>query len=233
MAKKNMVVLTGAGISAESGLKTFRDHNGLWENYRIEDVATATALRKNPALVLAFYNMRRLEMLKAVPNAAHYGLVELEQWFNVIIITQNVDDLHERSGSTHILHLHGELTKMRSVKTYAVTFPYTQNIELGQRAPDGGQLRPHIVLFEEPVPNIEIAAQYAAMADLFVVIGTSLAVYPAAGLIDLVPHHVPKFIIDKDIPPVNHLNELTAIPLPATQGIPVLINHPIVKEMGM
>lgn len=220
--KKNLVVLTGAGISAESGLKTFRDSDGLWNGYNIEDVATPRAWKKNKQLVLDFYNMRRRDVLQAQPNAAHVGLAELEKHFNVHIITQNIDDLHERAGSTNVLHLHGEIFKMRSELNERLIYEIRKDILLGDVAEDGAQLRPHIVWFEEPVPMIERAAEIAAGADIFVVIGTSLVVYPAAGLINYAPHTVPKFIVDKNIPYASLYN-LTVIEKPATEGIAALM----------
>jgi len=223
--KKNLIVLSGAGISAESGLKTFRDSDGLWMGYNIEDVATPRAFKKNPQLVLDFYNMRRREVLKASPNAAHIGLASLEEHFNVTIITQNIDDLHERAGSKNILHLHGEIFKMRSVKNESIITEIRGDIALGQMADDGGQWRPHIVWFEEPVPMIEIAAQIMETADVFVLIGTSLQVYPAAGLIHYLKNDVPKYILDKRIPPVDNLSNVIAIEKNATQGIVDLCKH--------
>ncbi len=220
--KKNVVVLTGAGISAESGLKTFRDSDGLWNGYNIEDVATPRAWKKNKQLVLDFYNMRRQDVLNAQPNAAHFGLAELEKNFQVHIITQNIDDLHERAGSTNVLHLHGEIFKMRSEKNDALIYEIKNDIALGDVAEDGTQLRPHIVWFEEPVPMIEEAAAIASEADIFVVIGTSLVVYPAAGLINYAPRFIPKYIIDKNIP-YSSLYNITAIQKPATEGIKELI----------
>lgn len=221
--KKNLVVLTGAGISAESGLKTFRDSDGLWNGYNIEDVATPRAWKKNKQLVLDFYNMRRRDVLKAEPNAAHFGLAELEKHFNVHIITQNIDDLHERAGSTNILHLHGEIFKMRSELDEALVYEIREDILLGDAADDGAQLRPHIVWFEEPVPMIERAAEVASTADIFAVIGTSLVVYPAAGLINCAPRAIPKFIVDKNIPYASLYN-LTAIEKPATEGVAALMH---------
>ena len=222
MQKKNLVVLTGAGISAESGLKTFRDSDGLWEGYAIEDVATPRAWKRDPELVLAFYNFRRKAVLDAKPNAAHFGLVDLEQWFNVQIITQNVDDLHERAGSTNVLHLHGEILKMRSTGNASLIYPIVEDIRLGDVAEDGAQLRPHIVWFEEPVPLIETAALLVQEADLFVVIGTSLVVYPAAGLMNETKPSIPKFILDRRIPSLNTLYDVKPIELPATEGMDVL-----------
>ncbi|OLY92693.1 NAD-dependent deacetylase [Cnuella takakiae] len=217
--KKRLVVLTGAGISAESGLKTFRDADGLWEGYDIEEVATATAWRRNPALVQEFYNMRRKNVQEAQPNSAHLELAALEQHFDVQIITQNIDDLHERAGSSQVLHLHGEILKMRSELDEELVFPVAGDIQMGDLAPDGAQLRPHIVWFEEAVPMIEPAAALVRKADIFVVVGTSLVVYPAAGLVDFAPRHIPKFIVDKKIPYNASLPNLQTIEAPATEGI--------------
>ena len=218
MQKQKLVVLTGAGISAESGIKTFRDTDGLWEGYSIEDVATPRGWRKNPQLVLDFYNQRRKDVLAVQPNDAHKILAQLEDKFDVHIVTQNVDDLHERAGSTQVLHLHGELLKMRSVKNLQKTYPIQEDIKIGDKAEDGSQLRPHIVWFEEPVPMIEAAVPIMQSADIFVLIGTSLVVYPAAGLVDYVKRDVKKYIIDKQIPPVNQYSNIIAIKKPATQG---------------
>jgi NAD-dependent deacetylase len=217
--KKKLVVLTGAGISAESGLKTFRDSDGLWEGYNIEDVATPRAWRKNPQLVLDFYNLRRKNVLEAQPNAAHYGLAELEAHFDVHIITQNIDDLHERGGSTRILHLHGEILKMRSEKETRLIYEIKEDIQLGQLADDGAQLRPHIVWFEEPVSMMDKAIAIVEQADIFAVIGTSLVVYPAAGLVNYTPPFIPKFVVDKKIPDMQPMRQLTKIEEPATTGI--------------
>jgi NAD-dependent deacetylase len=219
MAKQKLVVLTGAGISAESGLKTFRDSDGLWEGYNIEDVATPRAFKKNPQLVLDFYNYRRKNVLDAEPNAAHYGLAELENEYDVHIITQNIDDLHERAGSTKVLHLHGEIFKMRSELSEEVLYEIRGDIKLGDVAEDGGQLRPAIVWFEEPVPAIVDAVSIVRTADIFVVVGTSLVVYPAAGLVDYARLEIPKFIIDKKIPYGSSVHNLQAIEKPATEGI--------------
>jgi NAD-dependent deacetylase len=218
MMKKKLIALTGAGISAESGLKTFRDSDGLWNGYNIEDVATPRAWKKNKQLVLDFYNMRRRDVLNAQPNAAHVGLAELENDFDVQVITQNIDDLHERAGSSKVLHLHGEIFKMRSEKNEKLVYDIRNDILLGDVADDGAQLRPHIVWFEEPVPMIEEAAGVARSADVFAVIGTSLVVYPAAGLVNYAPRHIPKFIVDKSIPYASLYN-VTAIEEPATKGI--------------
>lgn len=199
MNKPKLVVSTGAGISAESGITTFRDAGGLWENYPVMDVASATGFRRNPELIHRFYNERRKALLSAQPNAAHRALVDLEKDFDVRVITQNVDDLHERAGSSHVLHLHGELMKIRSIahpdyietldKEHLETSPST-------RGKNGDLMRPHIVFFEEAVPNIEPAIDLVRQADIFVVIGTSLVVYPAAGLLQFVRPGVPIYYID-------------------------------------
>ena len=222
MAKKKLVVLTGAGISAESGLKTFRDSDGLWNGYNIEDVATPRAWKKDMKLVLDFYNMRRRDVAAAQPNLAHIVLAELEKDFEVQIITQNIDDLHERAGSTCVLHLHGEIFKMRSEKNDTLVYDITGDILHGHTAEDGAQLRPHIVWFEEAVPMIEPAAEITASADIFVVVGTSLAVYPAAGLLNFAPRGIPKFIVDKRVPHTTAISNLTAIEKPATEGVVAL-----------
>ena len=182
--KKKIVVLTGAGISAESGLKTFRDSDGLWEGYDIEEVATPRAWKKNPQLVLDFYNYRRKNVLDAQPNAAHIGLAQLEKDFEVHIITQNIDDLHERAGSTKVMHLHGEIFKMRSEVSDDLVYDIRGDMKLGDLAEDGAQLRPNIVWFEEAVPMIEEAIPVVRSADIFIIVGTSLVVYPAAGLVN-------------------------------------------------
>ena len=224
MNKKKLVVLTGAGISAESGLRTFRDSDGLWEGYNIEDVATPRAWRKDPQLVLDFYNQRRKNVLDAKPNAAHIGLASLEKDFDVHIITQNIDDLHERGGSTNVLHLHGEILKMRSEKNPRLVTGITKDILLGDKASDGAQLRPHIVWFEESVPMIEVAVPIVQDADIFIVVGTSLVVYPAAGLVNYAVSGIPKFIIDKSIPYTSSIQNLVTIEKHATTGVQDLIN---------
>ncbi len=219
MAKKKLVVLSGAGISAESGLRTFRDSDGLWEGYNIEDVATPRAWRKDPGLVLEFYNYRRKNVLDAQPNAAHYGLADLEKDFDVTIITQNIDDLHERAGSSNVLHLHGEIFKMRSERNSSLIAEIKSDIKLGDVAADGAQYRPNIVWFEEPVPKIEEAIPVVHNADIFVVAGTSLVVYPAAGLVNYIKPEVPIYIIDKKIPYISSKQKLTIIEMPATEGV--------------
>ena len=219
MERKKLVVLTGAGISAESGLRTFRDSDGLWEGYEVTEVATPRGWRKDPGLVLDFYNMRRKDVADAFPNAAHYGLAELEKHFDVTIITQNIDDLHERAGSANVLHLHGEIFKMRSERDHELIYEIKDDIKIGDKAEDGEQLRPYIVWFEEPVPKIEEAIPVVKSADIFVVVGTSLVVYPAAGLVDYAARHIPKYIIDKRIPSTSEITNVIAIEKPATEGV--------------
>ncbi len=219
MAKKKLVVLTGAGISAESGLKTFRDSDGLWEGYEVTEVATPRGWRKNPQLVLDFYNARRKNVADALPNAAHIGLAELEKDFDVTIITQNIDDLHERAGSANVLHLHGEIFKMRSETDEELISEIRGDINLGDMAADGSQQRPYIVWFEEAVPKMEEAVPIVNAADIFVVVGTSLVVYPAASLINYVKLETPKYILDKKIPYTSPMRNLTLIEKPATEGV--------------
>lgn len=215
-------MLTGAGISAESGLKTFRDSDGLWEGHRVEDVATPEAFARNPDLVLEFYNYRRHQVAAAAPNIAHSILAQLESDFDVQIITQNIDDLHERAGSTKVLHLHGEIFKMRSSRNTQLIYPIKGNIQMGDLAEDGAQLRPYIVWFGEAVPMIEPAAELVAEADLFAVVGTSLVVYPAAGLVNYTPENTPVFVVDKKIPSINGGNRLKIFEQPATEGMVAL-----------
>lgn len=217
--KQKLVVLSGAGISAESGLRTFRDSDGLWEGYEVTEVATPGAWRRNPQLVLDFYNARRKNVAEAQPNAAHRGLAELEKHFDVTIITQNIDDLHERAGSSHVIHLHGEIFKMRSEKNASLVYDVREDMQWGLTAEDGGQLRPHIVWFEEEVPMISKAINIVRQADVFVVIGTSLVVYPAAGLVNYAAPLVPKFIVDRNIPYSCRIRNVTEIEKPATEGI--------------
>lgn len=221
--RPKLAVLTGAGISAESGLRTFRDSDGLWEGYDVTEVATPRAWRKNPELVLKFYNERRKNVAEAKPNAAHFGLAELEKDFDVTIITQNIDDLHERGGSTNIIHLHGEIFKMRSEYDENLIKEIRGDIHLGDLAEDGGQFRPHIVWFEEPVPKIEEAVPVVYSADIFAVVGTSLVVYPAASLINYIKPATPVYVIDKRIPYLSPMENLTMIEKPATEGVGELL----------
>jgi NAD-dependent deacetylase len=217
--KKKLVVLSGAGISAESGLKTFRDSDGLWEGYDVHEVATPGAWRRNPGLVLDFYNMRRRNVKEAIPNAAHSVLAELEKNYDVHIITQNIDDLHERAGSTKVLHLHGEIFKMRSERNPMLVYEIRTDMSLGELAADGAQLRPNIVWFEEAVPMIEPAMQIVSGADILVIIGTSLVVYPAAGLVNYAPRGIPIYIVDKKIPDTGWIENLVSIESPASTGM--------------
>lgn len=225
MAKKKLVVSTGAGVSAESGISTFRDAGGLWENYPVMQVASAEGFRRDPELVHEFYNARRRDLLKAEPNAAHRALAELEKDYDVYIITQNVDDLHERAGSTHVLHLHGELMKMRSVTNPDYIEPLSiEHLETtpATRGRNGDPMRPHIVFFNEPVLNIDKAIRLAQEADIFVVIGTSLVVYPAAGLINCVRPGTPIYYIDPNPADVSGIPDVTVIKEPATKGMEIL-----------
>lgn len=217
--KKKLVVFTGAGISAESGIKTFRDADGLWMGYKIEDVASPEGWKKDPETVLEFYNQRRRDVALAKPNAAHFALAEWQEDFNITIITQNIDDLHERAGSKNVLHLHGEIFKMRSENNLHEIFDIENDIRIGDRAEDGGQLRPHIVWFGEAVPMFEEAMQVTEEAEIFVVMGTSLVVRPAALLLQCAPYGIPKFVVDKKIPITSNINNLRAIEKPATKGI--------------
>ena len=225
MEKKKLVISSGAGISAESGISTFRDAGGLWENYPVMDVASADGFRRNPALVHEFYTQRRRALLEAEPNAAHRALVDLEKDYDVWIITQNVDDLHERAGSKNVLHLHGELMKIRSIEhpEYVETLtPGNLSTTPETRGANGDHMRPHIVFFQEAVPNIEKAMQLAHEADIFCVIGTSLAVYPAAGLIYSVRKGVPIYYIDPNPAATPDIPNLTVIAEPATKGMQML-----------
>ena len=202
--KKKVVVLTGAGISAESGISTFRDSDGLWEQYRVEDVATYDAYLRNPELVLNFYNERRRQLFQVKPNEGHRQLVRLEEKYDVHIVTQNIDNLHEQAGSTNVLHLHGLLTQARSDRNDNLIVDIgDRDIHIGDKAPDGAQLRPHIVWFGEAVPNIEPAAELCEKADYFIVVGTSMNVYPAAGLIHYVPRSTPCYLVDPKAVPIS------------------------------
>jgi NAD-dependent deacetylase len=223
MAKQKIVILTGAGISAESGISTFRDSDGLWHGHKIEDVASPEGFRNNPQLVLDFYNQRRTNCIEAQPNNAHLGLVKLEEKYEVTIVTQNVDDLHERGGSSNVIHLHGELLKKRSTSNEFKTFPYQEDIKVGDLAPDGGFYRPFIVWFGEAVPKMDLAIEAASKADVFIIIGTSLLVYPAAGLAEYTPIHCNLFIIDKNIPTLTQINSITKIEEKATEGVSQLL----------
>ncbi len=218
---KKLVVLTGAGISAESGLKTFRDSDGLWEGYAVEEVATPRAWKRDPEQVLRFYNERRRNVQLARPNRAHEVLAELQDYFDVQIITQNIDDLHERAGSRQVLHLHGEIFSRKSDRDGRIRERIDTDMRITELAPDGGTWRPDIVWFEEPVPLIAEAAKLVAGADIFVVVGTSLVVYPAAGLVDLVQPGVPVYTVDRKIPE-QQKGRCSAIEAPASEGLPLL-----------
>lgn len=225
-SKKKIVVLSGSGISAESGIPTFRDSGGLWEGYDINEVATPEAWKKNPKLVLDFYNQRRRAARQAKPNAGHHSLVELEQFYNVVVITQNVDGLHERAGSSKVIHLHGELNKSRSTTDQNLVYEVEgDDIHWGDTCEKGAQLRPHIVWFGEMVPMMEVAQHEVVGADIFIVVGTSLQVYPAAGLLYAVPQGVPIYIVDPETPSYNDSGNVTAIQATASQGMPQLASR--------
>jgi NAD-dependent deacetylase len=220
MKKKKLVVLSGAGISAESGIATFRDSDGLWEGYDVMEVATPQGWRKNPALVLDFYNQRRKNAHTVQPNAAHRVLADLEKDFDVQIITQNVDDLHERAGSTNVIHLHGKLFESRSTLDENLVYPIEGwELKLGDTCERGSQLRPNIVWFGEAVPMMEKAAEVTMQADIFVVVGTSLVVYPAAGLVDYVTEEVPVFVVDPKLPPMKSRPNLHLLEEKASTGM--------------
>lgn len=224
--KKKIVVLTGAGMSAESGVSTFRDSNGLWENHDIMDVASPEGWKRNPALVLDFYNKRRAQLKEVKPNRGHEILAELEKDFDIQIITQNVDNLHERAGSTNVLHLHGELTKVRSTSNENHILNWTEDLHLGDVDYKGNQLRPHIVWFGEPVPAIEQAVAMIKDADIVLIIGTSLQVYPAAGLMHYAKHHVPVYYIDPNPATIYELaNPLEVLAMSASDGLETVRNH--------
>jgi NAD-dependent deacetylase len=223
---KKIVVLSGAGISAESGISTFRDSGGLWENYRIEEVATYDAWVRNQELVLNFYNQRRKQLHEVEPNAGHAALVKLEQKYDVQIITQNVDDLHERAGSKNVLHLHGELKKVRSTADPGLVYELDGwELKKGDVCGKGSQLRPHIVWFGEPVPMIVPAAELASHADIFIVVGTSMLVYPAAGLIDYVPTKAHKYLVDPNAKEIRHVPNLHVIAEKAGTGLVKLVDE--------
>ncbi|UFK97917.1 SIR2 family NAD-dependent protein deacylase [Kaistella faecalis] len=216
--KKKLVVFSGAGISAESGVQTFRDSNGLWENHRIEDVASPEGFKRNPKLVLDFYNARRKQLLEVEPNEAHFILAELEDLFEVHIITQNVDDLHERAGSTKVTHLHGELKKARPIDSDTEMFFWEKDLNLGDLDENGVQLRPHIVWFGEMVPEMDMAISIARQAELLLVIGTSMQVYPAAALIDYIPSHCKVYAIDPNLKN-SFADDANFLKMSATQGM--------------
>lgn len=221
--KKQLIVLTGAGISAESGLQTFRDSDGLWMGHDVYAVATPEGWKKNPRLVLDFYNMRRREVAGAKPNVAHEAVASLQENFNVTVVTQNIDDLHERAGSKNVVHLHGEIFKMRSERDENTFYDIREDINYGDLAQDGAQLRPHVVWFNEQVPMILEAKLIMSKADIFILAGTSLQVYPASGLIDYLTDGIPKYIIDKKPPYVPPHHNFHVIAKSATEGMRELL----------
>ena len=223
--KKNLVILSGAGMSAESGISTFRDAGGLWDKYPVMQVASAEGYVRDPELVINFYNERRKQLLDVEPNAGHIGLAELEKDFNVTVVTQNVDNLHERAGSTHIIHLHGELTKVCSSRDHynpryvKELKPEEYEVKMGDKAGDGSQLRPFIVWFGEAVPEIETAVDYVEKADIFVIIGTSMNVYPAAGLLNYVPRTAEVYLIDPKPVDTHSMRQIHIIQKGASEGV--------------
>ena len=230
--QKNIVVLTGAGMSADSGVKTFRDAGGLWEGHDVMEVASPHGFARNPSLVLDFYNQRRRQLLEVVPNQGHKMLVELERHFKVTVITQNIDDLHERAGSSHVLHLHGELLKVRSTGDETFVLYWKKDLNLGDTCSKGYQLRPHIVWFGEEVPLLSEAAQITATADILIIIGTSMQVYPAASLLYYAKPQIPIYFIDPK-PSINELDfdNLTIIEATAAKGVPTLVADLVRKEL--
>lgn len=225
MAEK-IVVLSGAGMSAESGVKTFRDSNGLWEGHDVMDVATPEGFARNPERVLEFYNQRRRQAWHCKPNAGHYAIAELEKQYDVTVITQNVDHFHEQAGSSHVIHLHGEIMKARSTGDPELVYDMTgPELNLGDKCEKGYQLRPHIVWFGEAVPMMEPAMQHASSADYFIVVGTSLLVYPAAGLINFVSPEIPKYVIDPNIPDVSGVSNVRNYEENATTGLRKVVDE--------
>jgi NAD-dependent deacetylase len=230
--KKKIVVLTGAGISAESGLKTFRDADGLWEGHDVTEVATPQAWAKDRALVLEFYNQRRKQAMEVKPNPGHRTLAELEEFYDVVVITQNIDALHEKAGSSNVLHLHGEISKVRSLLDPDLVYDLDGwELKEGDQCAKGSQLRPHIVWFGEAVPMMEPAIQEVLSADIFIVAGTSLVVYPAAGLLDFIKPEVPKYVVDPKIPDIARENNLYLYEEPASTGLPKVKEHLIANYL--
>ncbi len=227
--KPKIIILSGAGMSQESGISTFRDANGLWQNHKIEEVASPNAWNQNPALVLEFYNQRRRQLLSVKPNAAHYAITKLQQYLPVKIITQNVDDLHERAGNKNVLHLHGELLKVRSTKNPNLVYKWTKDLYLGDKAEDEAQLRPHIVWFGEAVPEINNAIEISRQADIFIIVGTSMQVYPAAGLVSILPLTAKIYYIDPHPAKFSVPNEIHIIKNSAGRALPELVNQLIEK----
>ncbi|MEO0897855.1 MAG: NAD-dependent deacylase [Bacteroidota bacterium] len=228
---KKIVVLTGSGISAESGLKTFRDSGGLWEGFKVEEVASPQGFQANPERVLEFYNQRRKQAQEALPNAGHEALVKLEQAYEVFIVTQNVDDLHERAGSSQVLHLHGQLNKARSVVNEDCICEMEGDIKIGDLGEDGHQLRPHIVWFGESVPMMEEAAILSSIADIFVIIGTSLSVYPANGLVNFVSEEADIYLVDPVVPAYALPTSVNFFQHKASVGVPLLVEQ-LLKDIS-
>ncbi len=227
---QKIVVLTGAGISAESGIPTFRDAGGLWEGYRVEDVASPEGWRKDRELVLDFYNQRRKGIRNSQPNPGHIALAELEKKYEVVVITQNIDDLHERGGSTNVMHLHGEIFKARSTVDESLIYDLGEkDIQVGDKCARGSQLRPHIVWFGEAVPMIEQAVLEVMEADIVMIIGTSMVVYPAAGLVQYAKKDIPIYFIDPNIPNGLNYKNLAAIPKKASEGVPEIVKK-LIRE---
>ena len=226
--KKHIVFFTGAGISQESGLSTFRDQDGLWEKHKIEDIASPEGFSRNPQLVLDFYNKRNAELAKVAPNDAHLLIAKLEENYKVTVITQNIDDLHERAGSTNVVHLHGELMKCRSSQDENQFYPYNKALKIGDLAEDGSQLRPFVVWFGEQVPMMDVAYSITKTADLFVIVGSSMVVYPAASLLLAVPFESDTVYIDPN-PSVDHGTNLLIIKEKATKGVQILIDDYLPK----
>jgi NAD-dependent deacetylase len=217
---KKLIVLSGAGISMESGIPTFRDSNGLWEGHRVEEVASPEGWKQNPGKVLEFYNQRRKKALEVMPNRAHYIVAELQEYFDVVVVTQNVDDLHERAGSKQVIHLHGSLFESRSTADDTLVYPIKGwQLNLGDKCEKGHQLRPNIVWFGEMVPLMEVAARHASTADVFIVVGTSMLVYPAASLIDFVPYDCIKYLVDPKLPDLAHIHGVRAFSEMASTGM--------------
>lgn len=229
---KRLVVLTGSGISAESGLKTFRDSGGLWEGHRVEEVASPEGFASKPEKVLEFYNARRKQAKEALPNAAHLALAEMQEYFEVIIITQNVDELHEKAGSKLVMHLHGSLFEGRSSVDPDCIVRCEDDMHIGDKAPDGSQLRPNVVWFGESVPLLTKAAQLSAVSDIFMIVGTSLSVYPANTLVDFVEEGVPIYVVDPVIPAQTIKGHVTYIEKAAVEGLPELAQQLILAEQN-
>jgi NAD-dependent deacetylase len=226
---KKVVVLTGAGVSAESGIDTFRDSGGVWEKHDVREVATPEAFERDPELVLKFYNERRRKIREVEPNKAHKAIARLEEGYDVTVVTQNIDNLHERAGSSNVIHIHGSIFKARSTKDPNLIYDIEEDIKMGDTCEKGGQLRPHVVWFGEPVPMMQKAGAVTAEADILLVVGTSLVVYPAAGLIHYVDHEAPKYVVDPNMPDVSRVPNVHPIEKKATEGAPPLVEELLEK----